>query len=84
MYWSKWGVNSCILKAGMDGKNNTVLINDNLELPNSLAIDYANNRLYWIDTKLKIIESARLDGTDRRVYFIFFYIIGRIIFTKKR
>ncbi|KOX76539.1 Vitellogenin receptor [Melipona quadrifasciata] len=67
MYWSKWGVNSCILKAGMDGKNNTVLINENLKLPNSLAIDYANNRLYWIDIKTKIIESARLDGTDQRV-----------------
>lgn len=71
MYWSKWGMDSCILKAGMDGKNNTVLVSKDLELPNSLSIDYANERLYWIDAKVKIIESVRLDGTDRKVYFTF-------------
>ncbi|CAK9805473.1 Vitellogenin receptor [Anthophora plagiata] len=66
MYWTEWGIDSRILMAGMDGKNGTVLIEENLEWPNSLSIDYANNRLYWIDTKLKLIESIRLDGTDRR------------------
>ncbi|KOC62359.1 Vitellogenin receptor [Habropoda laboriosa] len=67
MYWTEWGMNSCILMAGMDGKNSTVLIEKDLEWPNSLSIDYANNRLYWIDSKLKVIESIRLDGTDRRI-----------------
>ncbi|XP_033360743.1 vitellogenin receptor isoform X1 [Bombus vosnesenskii] len=66
MYWSKWGMDSCILRAGMDGKNNTVLVSKDLELPNSLSIDYANERLYWIDAKAKVIESVRLDGTDRK------------------
>lgn len=67
MYWSEWGSNSHILMAGMDGKNSSTLITENLEWPNSLSIDYANNRLYWIDSKLKVIESIRLDGTDRRI-----------------
>ncbi|CAL7944547.1 unnamed protein product [Xylocopa violacea] len=66
MYWTEWGANPCILMAGMDGKNSSALVNENLEWPNSLSIDYANNRLYWIDGKLKVIESIRLDGTDRR------------------
>lgn len=73
MYWSKWGMDSCILRAGMDGKNNTVLVSKDLELPNSLSIDYANERLYWIDAKAKVIESVRLDGTDRKVYFTFLH-----------
>ncbi|XP_012350206.1 vitellogenin receptor isoform X1 [Apis florea] len=66
-YWTEWGMNSSILMAGMDGKNITVLVNQDLEWPNSLSIDYPNNRLYWIDTKQKMIESIRLDGTDRRI-----------------
>nr|XP_031843623.1 vitellogenin receptor-like [Nomia melanderi] len=67
MYWTEWGANSRISMAGMDGKNSRVIIAENLKWPNSLSIDYANNRLYWIDRKLKLIETARLDGTDRRV-----------------
>lgn len=70
-YWTEWGMNSSILMAGMDGKNITLLVNQNLEWPNSLSIDYPNNRLYWIDTKQKVIESIQLDGTDRRVHLIF-------------
>ncbi|OAD52717.1 Vitellogenin receptor [Eufriesea mexicana] len=66
LYWTEWGSNSSILMASMDGKNATALINQDLEWPNSLSIDYTNNRLYWIDSKLKVIESIRLDGTDRR------------------
>ncbi|XP_076632440.1 putative vitellogenin receptor yl isoform X1 [Colletes latitarsis] len=66
MYWTQWGSNSRILMTSMDGKNSTTLITKKLEWPNSLSIDYANNRLYWIDSKLRLIESIRLDGSDRR------------------
>lgn len=69
MYWSEWGSNPRIAVAGMDGKNNSILVYKNLESPNSITIDYPNDRLYWVDAKLKIIESIRLDGTDRRVSF---------------
>ncbi|XP_053978841.1 vitellogenin receptor isoform X2 [Hylaeus volcanicus] len=67
MYWTEWGLNSRILMASMDGTNSSVLVAESLKWPNSLSIDYANKRLYWIDSKLKIIESIRLDGTDRRI-----------------
>lgn len=79
MYWTEWGLNSRILMGGMDGKNSTALITENIEWPNSLSIDYANNRLYWIDNKLKVIESIRLDGSDRRVCVIFTVIIYLLI-----
>ncbi|XP_015434155.1 PREDICTED: vitellogenin receptor [Dufourea novaeangliae] len=66
MYWTEWGLDSRIMMASMDGKNDSVLVAENLEWPTSLSIDYANNRLYWIDSKVKVIESIRLDGSDRR------------------
>ncbi|XP_033323602.2 vitellogenin receptor [Megalopta genalis] len=67
MYWTEWSVNSRISMASMDGKNNSLLVSENLVCPNSLAIDNVNGRLYWMDGKLKLIESIRLDGSDRRI-----------------
>ncbi|XP_076641099.1 vitellogenin receptor-like [Halictus rubicundus] len=66
MYWAEWGSNSHISKSSMDGKNTSRVVVENLEWPSSLSIDYVNNRLYWIDSKLKLIETVRLDGSDRR------------------
>jgi sugar lactone lactonase YvrE len=54
-------------KAGMDGSKQKVFISTKLHFPNGLAIDYHNSRLYWVDAKLLVIESVRLDGSDRRV-----------------
>jgi len=66
MYWCDWGLKPHIAQAGMDGQNMSLLVT-NLEWPNSVSIDYPNSRLYWVDIKLMLVESIRLDGTDRRV-----------------
>ncbi|GAB1865448.1 Putative vitellogenin receptor [Camponotus japonicus] len=66
MFWSDVGV-SHIGIAEMDGKNSSSFITENLGWPVSLTIDYPNNRLYWLDKRKNVIESIRLDGTDRRV-----------------
>lgn len=59
-----------IIMTGMDGKNMRPFVKLN-EIVVGLAIDYPNNRLYWL-TRRGIIESVKLDGTDRRVsvYFL--------------
>ncbi|NP_001291525.1 vitellogenin receptor precursor [Solenopsis invicta] len=67
MYWSDWGTFPHIAVAGMDGKNVRIFVNVKLEWPKSVTIDYPNERLYWVDAKSKMIESVRLDGTDRRI-----------------
>lgn len=67
MFWSDWGKIPAIAKAGMDGSKRTAFISTQLHFPNGLAVDYHNSRLYWVDAKLLVIESIRLDGTDRRV-----------------
>lgn len=76
MFWSDVGFPHIGI-AGMDGKNSSVFITENLNWPTSLTIDYPNNRLYWLDKKNYVIESVRLDGSDRRVsvFIHFFFII---------
>ncbi|EGI60779.1 Vitellogenin receptor [Acromyrmex echinatior] len=66
MYWCDWSSNPHIAVAGMDGKNIRVFVSENIKAPKSLTIDYQTDRLYWVDFKLRTIESIRLDGTDRR------------------
>lgn len=50
----------------MDGRNRQSIITEGVFWPNGLALDYAIDRLYWTDAKHHAIESAKLDGSDRR------------------
>lgn len=67
MFWTDWGQSAHIGKANMDGSNAQKLITENVQWPNGLALDWPNSRIYWVDAKHAIIESARTDGSDRRV-----------------
>lgn len=67
MYWTDWGANPKIERAGMDASGRMVIISSNLTWPNGLAIDYELERLYWADAGMKTIETAKLDGADRMV-----------------
>ena len=51
----------------MDGSARSVIIGDDVMWPNSVAVDYLVDRLYWTDAGLHRIETARLDGTHRKV-----------------
>ncbi|XP_029163122.1 LOW QUALITY PROTEIN: vitellogenin receptor [Nylanderia fulva] len=66
MFWTDFNIPH-IGMAGMDGKDRSQFITENIEWPTSITIDHPNNRLYWLDSKANIIESVRLDGTDRRI-----------------
>ena len=50
----------------MDGKERMTIVDTSLFWPNGLAIDYAASRLYWVDAKHHVIESAKLDGSHRK------------------
>ncbi|XP_051173151.1 vitellogenin receptor-like isoform X2 [Leptopilina boulardi] len=65
IYWYSRETNS-ILVAGMNGKNQKILI-QNVTTPLALAIDEYNKRLYWLDLKYHMIQSIKLDGTDMRI-----------------
>ncbi|MGH0138785.1 UNVERIFIED_CONTAM: hypothetical protein FKN15_000914 [Acipenser sinensis] len=50
--------------AAMDGTMRETLVQDNIQWPTGLAVDYFNERLYWADAKLSAIGSVLLNGSD--------------------
>lgn len=68
LYFSDWGTHPKIERIGMDGNLNsrTTIVKDNIQWPNGLCLDYANEKVYWIDAKLKSIFAAELDGSNVR------------------
>lgn len=67
MYWTDWGIVSKIERANLDGSNRTVLVNTSLSWPNGIAVDFADQRIYWGDGMKDRIEMINADGTNRRV-----------------
>uniref|UniRef100_A0A5S6QUQ5 EGF-like domain-containing protein n=1 Tax=Trichuris muris TaxID=70415 RepID=A0A5S6QUQ5_TRIMR len=67
LFVTDWGKNASISRIAMDGSSMNVVHKDKLVWPNAVAIDYVRDRLYWVDAKYRLIESSRLDGTDRKV-----------------
>ena len=55
-----------IEKAGLDGSNRQKLVEEGIGWPNSITIDFPQDRIYWTDGKLDIIASADLEGSNRR------------------
>lgn len=55
-----------IERSYMDGSERMTLITEGVHWPNALTIDFAALRLYWADAKHHVIESADLDGTNRK------------------
>lgn len=56
MYWTDWGEIPKIERAALDGTDRVVLVNTSLGWPNGLALDYAENTIYWGDAKTDKIE----------------------------
>ncbi|XP_036409805.1 low-density lipoprotein receptor-related protein 8-like [Megalops cyprinoides] len=67
MYWSDWGLQAKIEKAGMNGVDRQVLVSDGIKWPNGIALDLPNRRLYWADSKLHLISSIDFSGANRKV-----------------
>lgn len=60
------GPNPKIERIEMDGTRRSSIITESVFWPNGLTIDYTADRFYWADAKHHVIESAKLDGSDRR------------------
>jgi len=67
MFWTDWGEEPKIERAGMDGDpaSRQVIISTRIFWPNGLTVDYNSGRLYWADGKYNYIHSSNLDGSDR-------------------
>ena len=67
LFWTDWGQQPRVESACMDATCRHVIANTSLFWPNGLTLDYATDRVYWVDAKHRVIESASLDGSDRRL-----------------
>ncbi|XP_077986932.1 low-density lipoprotein receptor-related protein 4-like [Glandiceps talaboti] len=67
MYWTDWGSVPKIEKSGMDGSMREIIVRKDLQWPNGLTIDFTTERLFWIDGRLKVLESCDLFGNDRQM-----------------
>ncbi|XP_078621857.1 low-density lipoprotein receptor-related protein 2-like isoform X1 [Branchiostoma floridae x Branchiostoma japonicum] len=66
MFWTDWGQNPRIERAGMDGSGRTTIVTEKLYWPNGLAIDFPTQKLYFADARLDYIDFCNYDGTGRR------------------
>lgn len=56
LYWTDWGADAYIGRAGMDGSNISAIITTKLEWPNALTIDYTTNKIFFADAHLNFLE----------------------------
>lgn len=67
MYWTDWGSNPHIGKAGMDGSNPRIIITEDLGWPNALTINYETKELFYGDAVKDYIAMSDMEGGHRRV-----------------
>ncbi|XP_078605134.1 vitellogenin receptor-like isoform X4 [Branchiostoma floridae x Branchiostoma japonicum] len=65
MYWSDCGAIPKIEVSGMDGSGREMIVRKKLLWPVGLSLDHPSNRLFWMDSKLKVLESTDLNGENR-------------------
>lgn len=73
LFWTDWdNENPRIERSYLDGSSRKVIVNvgeySNLpeSLPNGITLDYAVNRVYWIDAGSGSIHTVKYDGTDHK------------------
>ncbi|CAG4941600.1 unnamed protein product [Colias eurytheme] len=68
MFWTDWGEIPKIERAGMNGDpaSRKVIVKDNIFWPNGITIDYNNNLIYWVDSKLQFVDVIDFEGSKRK------------------
>lgn len=65
MFWTDWGQNPCIERASMDGTDRQIIVKTKIYWPNTIALDYTTDRVYFADSKLDFIDFVNYDGSGR-------------------
>ena len=66
MFWTDWGEQPKIERAGMNGMSRQAIVTNDLMWPNGLAIDYFSELLFWVDAKMHTLSSCNFEGHGRR------------------
>jgi len=70
LYYSDWHrENPFIGRVDLDGKNNEVFVNQDIHLPNGLAIVQSTKELCWVDAGSQRLSCIGLDGSHRRLVY---------------
>ncbi|CAJ1059042.1 pro-epidermal growth factor [Xyrichtys novacula] len=67
LFWTDMGAQPVVESASLEGTDRVVIASANLVSPSGLTIDFTDDRLFWCDLKSSLVETAALDGSDRRV-----------------
>ena len=65
IYWTDTYLNT-ISRAFINGSSPEVIVSDNVDHSNGLAVDPLGRNIYWTDTSANKIEVCRMDGTMRK------------------
>ncbi|KAM7389104.1 hypothetical protein PAMP_023099 [Pampus punctatissimus] len=66
LFWTDIGAQPVVESASLEGKDHFIIANTNLVSPSGLTIDFTEDRLFWCDQRRGLVETAALDGSDRR------------------
>jgi len=67
MFWTDWGEEPKIERAGMDGSGRRILASQNMYWPNGITLDYKEEKIYWVEANFHFIHRMNLDGSSRSV-----------------
>ncbi|XP_071391277.1 pro-epidermal growth factor [Centroberyx affinis] len=67
LFWTDIGAQPVVESASLEGKDRVVIASTDLLSPSGLTIDFTEDRLFWCDQRRGLLETATLDGSDRRV-----------------
>ncbi|XP_054859248.1 low-density lipoprotein receptor [Eublepharis macularius] len=70
MYWTDCGSSAKISKSGLNGVDTFPLVNEGIHWPNGITLDLANQRLYWVDSKLHSLSSIDVNGRNRKTVLV--------------
>ncbi|PFX24406.1 sushi, von Willebrand factor type A, EGF and pentraxin domain-containing protein 1-like isoform X3 [Stylophora pistillata] len=65
VYWTD-GRAKVIVRATLDGSSVEVIVRENIQSPDGIAVDWIARNIYWSDAGTQRIEVSRLDGSSRR------------------
>uniref|UniRef100_T1J651 EGF-like domain-containing protein n=1 Tax=Strigamia maritima TaxID=126957 RepID=T1J651_STRMM len=67
IFWTNVATPPQIERASIDGLHRTALFTTDLEELGALAIDTEKNLLFWIESRYKYIETADINGANRKI-----------------
>lgn len=67
LYWIDYGQYPRIGKAYLDGTNWQPIVTSGISNPRDLTVDMLTHDVYWVDSKLDMIQKVSYSGGNRQV-----------------